>query len=431
MAKVIPFRGVRYNPEKVKALEAVVTPPYDVIDPQAQKKYYEKHPYNIIRLELGYQYPTDNENDNRYVRAAQHYQNWLNNEILIHEKSEAIYLYEQEFSVAGSTYHRTGFFARVQLEDYAKGKILPHEETLARPKADRLALMAACQANFSPVFALYNDPGRIFESDFEKIKKNALPDAQLIDEVNEKHRLWVVTDPEMHKKITDFLDNKTLFIADGHHRYETALTFYRKSGYRLPGAKYILMFLINAYDQGLVILPTHRIVNNLKDLNLTLLKEKLKENFALEQVNLPVKEAINLLREKEQQNKTVFIMGTQEPALYLLTLKNSSIMRSLNPDKSPAWCNLDVAVLHTLILEKLLGINADKLSQQENLTYTRDEKEAFDSLISGQGQLVFLLNPTKIEQLTAVAEAGDKMPQKSTYFYPKIITGLIMNDLTI
>ncbi|HAA90339.1 MAG: Uncharacterized protein XD63_0096 [Thermoanaerobacterales bacterium 50_218] len=430
MAKVIPFRGIRYNKEKIGNLAAVVTPPYDVIDSKAQKMYYERHPYNVIRLELGYQYPTDDEHNNRYTRAAKFYQEWLHEGILKHEDEEAFYLYEQEFVANGQTFKRTGFFARVQLEDYSSGKILPHEATLAKPKADRLALMRACKANFSSVFSIYNDPKATLEEDFEEIKKSP-PEIELEDDVGEKHRLWVITNQELHRKITSTLENHVLYIADGHHRYDTALTFYREVGEKYKGAAYVLMYLVNIHDPGLVILPTHRIIRGLQDLNLELLKERLTENFVIEPISARPEELKKILGERQKKGQTAFVMATREPATYLLTLKNPEAVKKMAPDKPPAWCELDVSVLHLLILKQFLGIDTEKPGHQAKLEYTRDEKEAFEALLQGEGQLVFILNPTKIEDVVAVATAGEKMPQKSTYFYPKLLTGLVLNDLTI
>ncbi|MDH7577773.1 MAG: DUF1015 domain-containing protein [Bacillota bacterium] len=431
MAKVIPFRGVRYNLAKIGDPAAVVTPPYDVIDSAAQKKYYERHPFNMIRLELGYQFPTDNEADNRYLRAARDYRNWLAEGILVQEAEDAIYLYEQEFSVAGQTYRRTGFFARVQLEDYQSGAIRPHEETLAKPKADRLALMHTCQANFSPVFALYEDPAVQLEEEFEKVKK-ITPEIELTDEVGERHRVWVLTKGEIHENVTASLADKVLYIADGHHRYETALAFYEATKEKYPGAAYILMYLVNTRDPGLVILPTHRIVRNLRELDLPLFKDQLEQDFLVQKIAFPAPEQIQqILSKQQEEGRAAFIMATREPAAYLLIVKNPGKVKTLAPHMSAAWCSLDVTALHILIFQELLGIGPEKMSHQENLTYTRDEKEAVRIFLEEEGQLVFFLNPTRIEQVTAVAAAGDKMPQKSTYFYPKLLTGLILNDLTV
>lgn len=431
MATISPFRGIRYNPLKIRDLASVVTPPYDVIDADAQKKYYEKNPFNIIRLELGYQYPSDNEQDNRYTRAAADYHRWLQEKVLIQEKDPAFYLYEQIFTTGNKTYQRTGFFARAKLEEYQTGIIRPHEETLAKPKADRLALMSACLANFSAVFALYEKDGENLERDFKEIKQTTPPEIDITDEVGERHRLWVITNPSLLAKATSVLSDKVLFIADGHHRYETALTFYRNAGEKLPGASYVLMYLVSTSDPGLVILPTHRIVHNLTSFDLTKLKEKLAGDFSIQKIAVSSPDMIQeILAEQQRRGETAFIMLSQEPAAYLLILKSRDKVKAVMPEKSDTWCSLDVSVLHVLILQELLGIDAEKMSQEENLRYTRDVEEAIQALNKGDGQLAFILNPTRIEQITAVASAGDKMPQKSTYFYPKLLTGLVINNLT-
>jgi uncharacterized protein (DUF1015 family) len=429
LAEVIPFHGIRYNAGQVADMAAIVTPPYDVIDAAAQQKFYERHPNNVIRLEYGLQSASDNDSDNRYTRAASYYRDWLRSGVLVREPGAAIYLQEQTFRVNGGLFDRTGFFARVALEEYDAGKIRPHEETLSKPKADRLALLTACRANFSPVFSYYEDAGLTLDGDFDRVK-TAPPDVDLTDDDGIRNRLWVITDPGVHRKLTALLGERALYIADGHHRYETSLNYYRSV--RDPGAAYILMYLVNTSAPGLVILPTHRIVHNLKGLNLDMLKRGLQEDFAVERIALPDDSgrAQELLANGRQPGRTVLMMITPEPAAYLLTLNNHARVQQLVPGKSGAWCGLDVAVLHVLILEKLLGLEQEGLSQQENLTYTRDEGEALRAAAGGQAQLSFILNPTRIEQVTAVAAAGDKMPQKSTYFYPKILTGLVINDLT-
>jgi len=431
LATVIPFRGIRYNTSRVPDLAAVVTPPYDVIDAAAQQRYYGQHLYNVIRLEYGQQYPTDDEAANRYTRAAADYRNWLQSGILIREPEAALYLQEQTFQQDGRWFCRTGFFARVALEEYATGQIRPHEETLSKPKADRLALLASCRANFSPVFSYYEDTGPDLDGEFDSIKK-APPQLDLVDESGVATKLWVVTDPAVHQKVADALRSRPLYIADGHHRYETALNYYRSEKEAYPGAAYILMYLVNTADPGLVILPTHRIVHSLPAFDLAILKERLQEDFTVEKTALPAAgQAKKLLEDRRQPEHTALMMITPEPAAYLLTLRDHTLVRQLVSQRSEAWCSLDVAVLHVLILDRLLGLEQEALTQQENLTYTRDEADALHAVAGGQAQLAFILNPTQIEQVTAVAAAGDKMPQKSTYFYPKVLTGLVINDLTI
>lgn len=430
MAEVIPFHGIRYNTGQVSDISAVVTPPYDVIDAVAQQNFYDRHSYNVIRLEYGQQFPTDDNGNNRYTRAARDYRDWLRSGILIQEPKAAFYLQEQSFQINGEVFTRTGFFARVALEEYTTAKIRPHEETLSKPKADRYALIAACQANFSPVFSYYEDAGLTLEGYFDEAKTTT-PHLDIADDTGVRHRLWVIADPQVHQMLTATFKDRALYIADGHHRYETALNYYHAEQEHCPGAAHILMYLVNTADPGLVILPTHRIVHNLLNLDLTLLKEGLQQDFMIERIALPTPgQAQKLLDERQQPDHTVLMMVTPEPASYLLTLNKGTLVKQLVPQKSEAWCSLDVAVLQVLILQKLFGLEQEQLSQQSNLTYTRDETEALQAAASGQAQLAFILNPTRIEQVTAVAAAGDKMPQKSTYFYPKILTGLVINDLT-
>lgn len=430
LAEVIPFHGIRYNAGQVADMAAIVTPPYDVIDAAAQQKFYEQHPCNVIRLEYGQQSASDDDSDNRYTRAAGYYRDWLRSGVLAREPEAAIYLQEQTFQVNGGLFNRTGFFARVALEEYETGKIRPHEETLSKPKADRLALLTACRANFSPVFSYYEDAGLTIEGDFDRTKLSP-PQVDLTDDDGIGNRLWVVTDPGVHRKLTALLGDRALYIADGHHRYETSLNYYHSVRDSYPGAAYILMYLVNTSAPGLVILPTHRIVHKLKSLDLNQLKRGLQKDFTVERLALPDSGRVQeFLAGGRQPGRTVLMMITPEPAAYLLTLNNHNRVQQLAPGKSGAWCGLDVAALHVLILEKLLGLEQERMSQQENLTYTRDEAEALQAAAGGRAQLSFILNPTRIEQVTAVAAAGDKMPQKSTYFYPKILTGLVINDLT-
>ena len=361
MPRVISFRGIRFNPDKIDDMAAVVTPPYDVIDSAAQKKYYEKSPYNVIRLELGYQYPEDNEKNNRYTRAARDYREWLENEVLIRESKPAFYLYEQEFSLATVNYKRTGFFARVQLEEFSKGGILPHEETLVNPKADRYALMSACAANFSPIFAFYVDPELTLDQEFDKVKASQQPEVHLIDEDGEKHRIWVMDDPQLQQKVDSVFKQKELYIADGHHRYETALEFFRKNREKYKAAGYILMYLVNACDPGLVILPTHRIVHSLPSFALSNFLTELEKFFVLEKISSTTKPDA-VLKEQQEAGKIAFVMGTREKALYLLVLKDPAKMCELSAGRSAARCSLDAAVLQTLIFQQLLGLTQDSIA---------------------------------------------------------------------
>ncbi len=453
MATIVPIKGLRYT-SKAGSISDLVTPPYDVIDEAAQDRYYRRHPYNIIRLEYGKIYPGDNEENNRYTRAAADFQAWQQAGILAREPLPALYRYEQRFTHDGALKTRRGFICGVKLEPYEKGVVLPHEETLPKHKADRLALMRACRANFSPIFGLFADQEKIVEQALTK-NGDRPPDVSFLDENGHQHNMWVVTDRKTITQVQQAMANKRIYIADGHHRYETALNYRNerraqettKAGERLYD--YVMMTLVNLYDPGLVILPTHRLVRNIRNLNIKRLLESLEENFRVERFFLaPGGQNFQaFLKALQERGKAVrqatgrktagkvdrlhsFGLYVGSGQLYLLTLRDSAILLSLTKEnRSPAWQSLDVSVLHTLILEKLLGIGDKQLAGGDYVSFTREEEKALAAVDAGEYQLAFFLNPTLVEEVIAVAAQGEKMPQKSTYFYPKLITGLVINPL--
>lgn len=439
MATIVPIRGIRYSQDRVGDLSQVVTPPYDIIDAAAQARYYARHPHNIIRLELGQTFAQDDKKNNRYTRAANYFNRWQKEEVILKEKEPALYLYEQEFTVKGKKMLRAGFFCGVKVEDYSKGNILPHEETLSKPKADRLQLMRSCRANFSPVFGLYADSKNEIIQSLVAARQNK-PNVDFIDESGEAHRLWVITDPKIISAVADQMADKPIFIADGHHRYETALDYAEEM--RLQGQNNydtVLMVLVNLYDPGMLILPTHRIVKNIRNFDIEDFKNQLSNYFEIEAFPLsPGKTSAepeiidSFFNKMEEQGKNIHTFGlyTKEKVLYLLTLKpECSLDDILDQNKSAAWRKLDVAILDNLVLDKLLSIGSEQRQNQEHLEYTHNEKEALEMINTGEAQLSFFLNPTRVEEVIEVALANDKMPQKSTYFYPKLITGLIINPL--
>ncbi|MCS5696262.1 DUF1015 domain-containing protein [Desulfofundulus thermocisternus] len=451
MAQIKPFRGLRYAPG-VGPLADLVTPPYDVIDAKAQDGYYRRHPYNIIRLEYGKVYPGDNENNNRYTRAAADFNAWLEKGVLVPDKSPSLYLYEQEFDVGGRRQVRSGMFCAVKLEPYEKGVILPHEETLPKHKADRLDLMRACRANFSPIFGLYADEEMTVDGLLRR-ERDRQPELAFTDENGHDHRMWVISNPAIIEQVQQAMAGKRIYIADGHHRYETALAYSRERRREEgdpEGARpydYVMMTLVNLYDPGLVVLPTHRLVRNVVNLDVEELLDRIQEHFQVEAFPLA----------PDRSNFTGFIRelasrggftGDDRPAadprtrrhcfglycgsgrLYFLTLRDEGALTRLMPaGHSAAWQGLDVSVLHHLILDRLLGIGGEQRAKESHLTYTRKEVEALKAVDEGEYQLAFFLNPTLVEEVTAVAASGEKMPQKSTFFYPKLITGLVINPL--
>lgn len=445
MSTIVPFRGIRYNPEQVSNLADVVTPPYDVIDTAAQERYYNKHPYNIIRLEYGKTYLEDNDYSNRYTRASTDYKAWLENKVLQTDSSPALYLYEQEFTVDGSRKVRSGFICGVKIEPYEKGIILPHEETLPKHKADRLSLMKACRANFSPIFSLYSDPEY---SVTDSLKKAAagIPHTAFTDEFGENHRLWAITDPGAIAQVQKIMADKRIFIADGHHRYETAMNYKQvrekeDSGYRKenPSYDYVMMTLVNLYDPGLVVLPTHRLVKKIDPGAIPGLLENLGHNFLLEEFEQgkdtkSIKKFLSDLSDKGRDSsgkslhRHVFGIYINKKLLFASLKREDDLPALMRPDKSPEWRGLDVSVLHSLIIEKYLGIDENLLARGDHITYTREEEGALEAVDRGEYQIAFFLNPTLVEEVTGVAANGEKMPQKSTYFYPKLITGLVIKS---
>ena len=430
MADIIPFRGLRYNPEKISNLASVVTPPYDIIDESAQARYYAENPANVIRLELGLIFPQDSSSNNRYTRAAQYLEKWQEDQTLLAEEKAALYLYQQEFNFRGEKVVRTGFVCGLKLEPYEKSNILPHEETLSKPKADRLQLMRATNSNFSSIFGLYSDEQKEAEKLLLEEVKEQAPDINIIDEAGETHKIWMIKNEELIERIVALLADRPVYIADGHHRYETALEYYHEMKEQgLQGYDYVMATLVNVFDEGLVVLPTHRLVGNIPGFKLDAFMNRLADLFEIELYK--DKNIGAFMQELESRGKKHRVFGMYSGKdIFFLELKNPEQASKLLPDnKSAAWEKLDVALLDNIILDQLLGINEQKRRSQENLAYTRSEEWLMEQIDNRNYQLGFLLNPTRVEEIIAVAQARDKMPQKSTYFYPKLITGLIINKM--
>ncbi len=432
MAHIIPFRGLRYNTEKIGDLSLVCTPPYDVISPAEQEMYVGLHPNNFIRLELNPELPTDNETDNRYTRTAKIFKDWIDEQVLVYEKEPAIYLYEEIFTLKnGETKSFKGFMTLVELAEFSKKIVLPHEETLSKAKTDRFNLMCATDANFSQVYCLYMDPKKTISGIIADIAARPA-DVSFTARDGVIQNLWVVTDSATIAAVQDCFADKQLFIADGHHRYETALAYRDKlrseGGSEDELFNYIMMVLVEMDDPGLVVFPTHRMVGNLDRFEEADVVEKLKRHFAVEKIAA----SQNIAQEMENSleanlDKTAFGFYTGKDYYYLLTLEDTAAMDAALPDKSAAYRGLDVSVLHTLILGEIFGIDMENMANQKNLTYTKQAEEAVSEVANGTFQCSFLLNPTKVREIKDVSLAGEKMPQKSTYFYPKILSGLVMN----
>ncbi|HEU0000552.1 MAG TPA: DUF1015 domain-containing protein [Ktedonobacteraceae bacterium] len=434
MADVRALRGIRYNDEVVSDLAEVVTPPYDVISKEAQAKYYARNPYNVIRLELGEEQVGDNTLNNRYTRAAAALAEWRLQGVLRQDALPGYYLYQQVFSQNGQQYTRTSLLARVRLEPWSSKVVLPHEHTMSKPKDDRLKLLRACATNLSPIMSLYDDPqGRIRRLLGAYADK---AEVQITDEVGEGHRLQHITDPAQIDLIQNFFAERQLYIADGHHRYETALNYreeireQRRQLHVDDAVQFVLMALVDVDDPGLLVLPTHRLLSGLPTTALRALStEQLARYFTVSELGSgATSDALLAQMAQAGTTEAALVLSTGEQN-WLLRLNEQGRRRMAESGHSAAWNELDVAVAHTLILEALLGIQTEDVTAGSYLRYTRDAQQAVQAVQTGEAQAALLLNATRVRQIRDVSQADDRMPQKSTYFYPKLITGLVMNPL--
>ena len=423
MAEIRAFKALRFDTEKAGAIEELVCPPYDIISEEQRQEYIYRNPNNIIRLELP-------KGDEPYKTAGEVLKKWLDRGILKKDSEDAVYIYEEEFSINGIHAKFKGCIVRVKIEEFSKGVVLPHEETLSKAKEDRFNLMKATNCNFSQIYSLYMDSEHKIINRLDKLSE-CKPEIELTDGDEVTHRLWIVTDKdEINAICGDFADKK-LYIADGHHRYETALNYRnycRENGIGDGGEDYVMMMLVDMEHDGLVVLPTHRLVRDLESFDKEKILNDCKEYFDVSEES-DVSNAESKLKELYNEGKKAFAFYSGDKGYNLLVLKDEKVIEKLLPNKSRATQGLDVTVLHTLVLEKIFGIDAENMAKQINLTYTRLFDEAIESVDTGKAQCAFILNPTRVTEIRDVAAAGEKMPQKSTYFYPKLITGLVMNKL--
>lgn len=453
MAQVHPFRATLLDPARVGDIGAALCPPYDVISRQEQYRLYLRSPHNLVRLELGQDQPDDTPSFNRYTRAASQLAQWLATGVLREDQAPALYVHDQ-FWEGGS---RRSFFAAVQLAEWERREVVPHEQTLAGPKADRLLLMRHTAANLSPVFGLYEDPSGTVARILAEATSRP-PDLEADQGGSERHRLWRLTDRDAIAAIQEALASRPVYIADGHHRYETALA-YRDERRLEQGActgdepwNFVLMSLSDVADPGLVVLPTHRLVK-VEDLDRQAFLARLAEHFHLTEHPLP-EGAARVRAVEEALEQMASAAGTmvgaggasltamKKPARHLLGLVLPGEARFLQLElaadprealadlgRSPAWCELDVAILHYLVMDRMLGIPEAEWKTGRKITYTREFREVLLGLESGAFQAGFFLNATPVRQILAVADAGDVMPQKSTFFHPKLPTGLVIHRL--
>jgi uncharacterized protein (DUF1015 family) len=418
--QIIPFQAFRYDEKKVGDLGQVISPPYDQISPEMQEALYKRHPYNFVRLIFGKIFPSDNEQENRYTRAVHFFEKWCRDGVLKQEKEESFYVYEQTFYVPGKgEFTRRGFVGLIRLAPLGKG-VLPHEKTFPKPKEDRLNLLRACKANFEHVFFLYDDPKQKIEV---LLAGSAQGEPFLFckDEAGTTHRLWKIL-PATGVALSEFFQDKELLIADGHHRYETSLAYEKEMEQKygnMPNAPFHFRLgtFVSLQNPGLVILPTYRVIRNLSSEALFALQKELPNYFRIEPL-----ESLDLLLKKMEGKKHVFGMAT-DGTFQLLALKEGFDFDAEFPMVPSVLRKLDVFVLHALILERLLHLPQDKLD--EVISYVRWSHDAYDLLKKGEKRVAFFLNPVKPEDVKEVAQAGEKMPHKSTDFYPKLWSGLL------
>ena len=428
MVDVFPFYGITYNKEKIKKLDDVMSPPYDIISEEQQEELYNKHPKNYVRLILNKIQQTDDDNNNRYTRAKKLYDEWLSNSTLIQSDKAAIFAYKIDYKLERSKKTMNGFFVLLKIDpDYKVVKA--HERTLSKPKADRLNLTRACKSNLEPIQLLYIDEKDKIRKAIDKKIKTPIIDVKGYDGF--KHKIWKLEDPETISMIQNELKNKILFIADGHHRYQTSINYANemkeKTGDKSTFApfNFIMVVLANMFDEGLSILPTHRFVKK-SDVNINNCLIKLEKYFIIEEKIFDKKDAQTIskkiMEDIKTKDKHKFALYTKDK-YFVLTLNDEKIMDEFASDRSKTWRTLDVSILHKVVLEHVMGINQDNL--EDHIKYTRVDEEAIKFVNQGKYDFSILMNATKINELKAIADSGEHMPQKSTYFLPKMLSGLV------
>ena len=455
MARIYPFRALRYNPSLVR-LQDVVTQPYDKISPAMQQAYYQRSPHNLVRIILR-QPELFDQQDSIYANAARDFCAWRESGVLSQEKTPCIFAYSQRFTVpggefgqTGATLERRGFIALGELYDYDRQVVFRHEQTLSKPKSDRLNLLRATRAHFGQIFMLYSDPALTAEGLL--FSNPDMPDIDVTDEFGVLHRVWKVTDSSIINLLTTALRDKKLIIADGHHRYETALNYAKehagrktppadgddneperlleRTGDRLPQPPYpesvTMMTFVNMDSEGLVILPTHRVVFGLGHFQPSAFLEKARPFFDIEKLSENALETA-LSHLNSHSSGTAFVAVTSA-GRFLLTARPDAVAAALD-GVSPRQRQLDVVQLHSLVLEKLLGISPEQIREQTHLRYLRDASEAAEQVAHGEADIAFLMKPVTLDQLREVAFAGEVMPQKSTDFFPKLLSGLAIYAL--
>ncbi|MDB5386128.1 MAG: hypothetical protein JWM11_1774 [Planctomycetaceae bacterium] len=433
MAEILPFRGWRYDLSQVGDLSDVTAPPYDVISVAGQEDLYKKHPCNVIRLELTREEPGEGP-DAKYLRAANYLRQWQTDGVLIRDREDCLYAYHQEFNWEGRSYIRTGFLGRIRVEPFGEGCVFPHEQTLSGPKADRLHLIKATKTNLSPIFGLFPDDQNLVMEPLDKAIVG-VPPLVATDHLGVIHKLWPVHDHAVIQAVRDRMQDKNIFIADGHHRYETANNYRNElaaSG-QLSGPdsapNFVMMMFVSMSDPGLAILPTHRLISGLPNLTADQIEAALKPNFELERIGTgpaAAKETWDLIDADGGQDVLGF-STTADDTWFFARVTDASPMAQLAPDQSPEWHGLGVSLLHKLALEHLIFKSVP--NAQPKFTYVHLLDEVLAAQSAKSCQLACLVPPAQIEHVEEIASHLEKMPPKSTYFYPKLLSGLVFNSV--
>jgi len=439
MAKIFPFNGIIFNKEIIGNLSKVMIPPYDIISKKEQENFYNLHPYNAIRLTLGKDFPGDNDHNNKYTRSAAFFNSWLHNNVLTSDEGPSIYAYEQRFKYNGKKLVRMGFIALFKLEELEVGHIYPHEDTLPKPKEDRLNLLRTSAANYESIFTLYIDKDEKVPKMLKKSTKRK-PIIEARDCMGIQNKVWKISDKPTLNKIMKEMMSKPIFIADGHHRYEAALKY--RNEMRMKAQKssgdepynFIMVYFTNIYDKGLVIFPIHRLILNLGLKEKINLENRLVDFFDIEEIKFrknseaAARKKLVKALSKAKEGEHFFGMYIHGENKYcVLKLKSEKIIdKYITADKPKEWKRLDITVLHSLVIRDILGITNRDIDAENAIKYVHNNDEAFDQVKEGKYQLAFFMNPTKIGEIISVASKYEKMPQKSTFFFPKLLTGTVM-----
>jgi uncharacterized protein (DUF1015 family) len=441
MTTIIPFRGIFYNPEKTGRLSDAVAPPFDVISKEAQRRFHESHPYNIVRLTLGMKTENDTADNNCFTRAANCLNTWLSENILVQDKTPAMYLSSLEFPFENRTLVRYGLIALINLVPFSDGVVLPHEQTFTNVKSERFELIKACRANFSAIFSMYTDKENSIIGTLKGAALNRKPVIDFIDHNGHRHALWRITDKAVHRNVSETMKEKKIYIADGHHRYETAFNYREYLSKADPAfsadhpANYVMMYLCGMEDPGLIILPAHRMFDEVDASARSHLIPRAAEYFDITKFpfngngrDRACSKFISALKSNTQAN-CIGIFMKDCPEIYMLKLKPGVMERMFGGELSKSLINIDVTILDRLILMEILGFDKNRLDNEKLIAYSSVAEEAIEAIAAGKHDITFILNPTRIDQVRRVADAGLIMPNKATYFYPKVITGHIMNKL--